>query len=66
MLHEVQELPAELLDGWEAEIVETTALGDSVASYAPTGHVETYRATDPEDTSNGAASQDELMQDPAL
>ena len=52
MLLEPQELPAELFEGWEAEIVETTALGDNVVKRSPTGHTETYR-TDTEDTGCG-------------
>ena len=41
MLLRPQALPLGLKN-WEAEIVETPALEDSVASYAPTGHTETY------------------------
>ena len=51
MLLEPQELPAELFESWEAEIVETTALGDRLVCYTPTGHTETYRA-DSEDDDN--------------
>ena len=46
MLLEVKPLPRAVLEGWEAEFVDTTALGDSFASCAPTGHVETRRVTD--------------------
>ena len=37
MLLKAQALPADLLKGWEAEIVETTTLDGSVVKYAPTG-----------------------------
>ena len=53
MLLEPEELPAELLEGWEAEIVETTAVSDRYASYTPTGHTETHRDTDTEDDNGG-------------
>lgn len=42
MLLELKPIPRELLEGWESEIVETTALGDSWVSCTPTGHVETF------------------------
>ena len=54
MLLKPQALPSGLKN-WAAEIVETTALEDRVASYAPTGHTETYPVTrfecgEPEDS----------------
>ena len=55
----MQPLPRELLEGWEADIVETTALGDSVVSRTPTGHVETCRVADSEDIGNDAVSKAE-------
>ncbi len=45
MLLKAQALPADLLKGWEAEIVETTTLDGSVVKYAPTGYVEDYHVT---------------------
>ena len=46
MLLKPQALPLGLKN-WAAEIVETTALEDSVTSYAPTGHTETYPSREP-------------------
>ena len=61
MLLKPQALPLGLKN-WAAEIVETTALEDSVTSYAPTGHTETYPVTglrlrrgEPEDSGNRVA-----------
>ena len=42
MLLKPQTLPAGFLRGWEAEIVETTALDASVVRRAPTGYDEHY------------------------
>ena len=59
MLLKPQALPLGLKN-WAAETVETTALEDSVTSYAPTGHTETYPVTgfgrgEPEDSGNQVA-----------
>ena len=49
MLLEAQALPPEVLKGWEAEIIETTALGDSVVRHTPTGYVEEHSVKDSSD-----------------
>ena len=53
MLLKVKPIPRDLIVSWEAEIVDTTALGESWVSCAPTGHSETYRVSDPTHQSNG-------------
>lgn len=63
MLLRPQALPMGLKN-WEAEIVETTALEDSVASYAPTGHAETYPVSEsgrgePEDSGESSGQRDQ-------
>jgi len=57
MLLEVKPIPRDLLVSWEAEIVDTTALGESWVSYAPTGHSETSRVPAPPDESNGEEAE---------
>lgn len=60
MLLEVKPLPRDLLVSWEAEIVDTTALGASWVSCAPTGHSEEYRVPDPTDPSEEEEASGDL------
>lgn len=57
MLLEVKPIPSDFLVSWEAEFVDTTALGASWVSCAPTGHSESYRVPNPTDQSDGEEAE---------